>query len=71
MGACCGYLGNEEGSEDLIGHTSGRWSNECGRAARSDGGSYLSSSKSEFFRKRNFSSMSDFFRKRNSKERGE
>jgi hypothetical protein len=47
-------LGEEEGlSENLTNYSSGRRSDECGRVARSGGGSNLSSGESEFLRKRN------------------
>jgi hypothetical protein len=40
-------------SENLTNYSSGRRSDECGRVARSGGGSNLSSGESEFLRKRN------------------
>jgi hypothetical protein len=47
-------LGEEEGlSGDLVGHSSGRWSDGCGLAVRSGSSDDLISSKSEFLRKRN------------------
>jgi hypothetical protein len=47
-------LGEEERLYgDLIGRSSGRRSDGCGRAARSGSGGGLNSSESEFLRKRN------------------
>jgi hypothetical protein len=44
----------EEGlSRDLTGRSLERWSNKCGRAARSGSSGDLSSGESKFLRKRN------------------
>jgi hypothetical protein len=54
-------LGEEEGlSRDLTGHSSGRQSDGCGRAARSGSGDDLSSGESEFLCNRNPNAVVDY-----------
>jgi hypothetical protein len=56
----------EEGlSRDLIGHSSGWWSDGCGRAMRSGGGGELSSDEYEFLRKRNPKEGGEWMRQQN------
>jgi hypothetical protein len=58
-------LEEEEGlSEDLTGHSSGRWSDGCGRAVRSGSDNDLSSDESEFLHKRNSKEDREWMRQR-------
>jgi hypothetical protein len=53
MGAQRGCLRRKRGLQRLTDHSSGRWSDGCGQAARSGSGGDLSSGESKFLRKRN------------------
>jgi hypothetical protein len=53
-GSSSWILGEEEGLlRDLTIHSSGQWSDRCGRVARSGSGDDMSSDEGEFLRKRN------------------
>jgi hypothetical protein len=58
-------LGDEEWlSDDLIGRSSGRQSNDCGRGVRNGGNNNLSSDKNEFLLKRNPKEDNEWMRRR-------